>query len=164
MVSSFDEGKTAAAYGSWISATDSMNGGKSTSSIAVVEPGAANSKGAMQVTGEVVKGDGPLLFGGALYSPGGGPMQPANLSAKRAISFWTKGDGGTYTLLVLTESRNGSSGPPAMTTFVAGPEWKQYMFPFSAFDTDGSDLSGIGVVRLLQPGKFEFQIDEFEIK
>ena len=67
-------------------------------------------------------------------------MQPANLSSKKAISFWAKGDGKTYTLMVLTESRSGSSGePPAMTSFVAGPEWKQYTFPFSAFDTDGSD-------------------------
>jgi hypothetical protein len=28
-------------------------------------------------------------------------------------------------------------------TFVAGPEWKQYSFLFSSFETDGSDLSGI---------------------
>ncbi len=165
LVSGFDEGKTAAAYGSWMAASDSMNGGKSTSSIAIAEPGADNTKGAMQVSGEVVSGNGGFLFGGTLFSPGAAPMQPANLSGKKGISFWAKGDGGTYTLLVLTEERSGNSGePPAMTSFVAGPEWKQYTFPFSAFDTDGGDPRGFGFIRIAQPGKFHFEIDQVEIK
>jgi len=164
LVSGFDDGKTSAAYGSWIAASDTMSGGKSTSSISVVEPGADNTKGAMRVTGEVVKSDGPFLFAGALYSPGAGPMQPANLSSKKEISFWAKGDGQTYTLMVLTESQRNSSAEPAMTSFVAGPKWKQYTFPFTAFDTDGSDLSGIGFLRTLEPGKFQIEIDQFEIK
>jgi hypothetical protein len=164
VVSTFDEGKVAASYGMWIAAGDQMNGGKSKSSIAITEPGAAGSKGAMRVTGENVPG-GPFVFAGALYSPGAAPMQPVNLSSKKAISFWAKGDGATYTLLILTESRNGQSGEaPAMTTFVAGPEWKQYTFPFSTFETDGSDLSGIGFIRVGDLGKFQFDIDQVEIK
>ena len=51
MVSNFDEGKVKAAYGMWIPASDTMNGGKSNSKLDVVEPGAANTKGALQVTG-----------------------------------------------------------------------------------------------------------------
>jgi beta-glucosidase len=165
LISGFDDGKTSAAYGSWIAASDTMSGGKSTSSIAVVEPGANSTRGAMQVTGEVVKATTPFAFAGVLYSPGAGIMQPANLSSKKAISFWAKGDGQSYTLMVLTESRSGSSGePPAMTTFVAGPDWKQYTFPLSAFDTDGSDLIGIGFIRVLEQGKVQFQLDQFEIK
>jgi beta-glucosidase len=164
MVSNFDEGKVKAAYGMWIPASDTMNGGKSTSKLDVAEPGAANTKGALQVTGEVVPG-GPFLFAGALFSPGPAPMKAANLSKKSAISFWAKGDGGTYTMIVLTETRNGqNSEPPAMTTFAAGPEWKHYSFPFSTFETDGSDLSGIGFIRVQEPGKFQLQIDEVEIK
>lgn len=50
-----------------------------------------------------------------------------------------------------------------MTSFVAGPDWKQYTFPFSAFETDGGDLSGIGFIEVGQPGKFQFQLDEVEI-
>jgi beta-glucosidase len=163
MVSNFDEGKIAAAYGSWIGASDAMQGGKSTSMIDVAQPGAANTKGALQVTGEVMAG-GQFPFGGALYSPGTAPMQPVNLSKKHTISFWAKGDGKPYTILVLTEARSGQNGPPAMQTFSAGPEWKQYTFPFSAFETDGSDLMGVGFIRMQQPGKFQFEIDEFEIK
>jgi len=141
-----------------------MNGGKSTSKLDIVEPGANNTKGALQVSGEVVAGQG-FTFAGALYFPGSAPMKPANLSSKKGISFWAKGDGGTYTLVVMTESRSGNNGDmPAMTTFNAGPEWKQYTFPFPTFDTDGSDLSGLGFVRAAQPGKFQFEIDELQIK
>ena len=164
MVSNFDEGKVAATYGIWIPASDTMNGGTSSSKLDVVAPGAANTKGALQVTGEVVPG-GQFIFAGALFSPGAAPMQPANLSKKSTISFWAKGDGKSYTLLVLTEARSGQNGDvPAMTTFTAGPEWKQYTFPFSTFETDGSDLTGIGFIKPMEPGKFQFEIDELEIK
>jgi beta-glucosidase len=164
-VSNFDDLKISANYGSWMAAGDSMNGGKSTASMQVVQPGAENTKGALQISGEVVAGGQPFTWAGALYSPGQAPMQPVNLSGKKSISFRAKGDGKTYTLMVLTESRSGNSGElPAMATFAAGPEWKQYMFPFSAFDTDGSDLAGLGFVHVQEPGKFQFEIDQLQIK
>jgi hypothetical protein len=164
MVSDFDDSKVSANYGSWMAAGDSMNGGKSIASMQVISPGADNTKGALQITGEVVAGQ-PFSWAGALYAPAPVPMQPANLSSKKSISFWAKGDGKTYTLVVLTESRSGNSGElPAMTSFAAGPEWKQYTFLLSTFGTDGSDLSGIGFVHVQEPGKFQFEIDQFEIK
>ncbi len=164
MVSDFDGAKVAANYGSWMAAGDSMNGGKSAATMQVVSPGADNTGGALQIAGEVVAG-APFAWAGALYSPAAAPMQPANLSSKKSISFWAKGDGRTYTLVVLTESRSGNSGElPAMTTFAAGPEWRQYTFPLSTFETDGSDLSGVGFVHVREPGKFQFEIDQFEIK
>jgi hypothetical protein len=165
MVSNFDDGKVAANYGMWIPAGDSMNGGKSTAKLSVVEPGANGTKSAMQVDGEVIGNQKlPFAFAGTLFVPGSAPMQPANLSSKKEISFWAKGDGKTYTLVVLTAEHNGSDGPPAMTTFVAGPAWKRYTFPFSTFDTDGSDLSGLGFVHAQEPGKFQFELDQVEIK
>ena len=54
--------------------------------------------------------------------------------------------------------------PPAMTTFVAGPDWKQYTFPFPVFETDGSDVSGIGFMKVGRPGKVQFELDQVEIK
>jgi hypothetical protein len=161
VVSTFDDGKIAANYGSWMGVGDQMNGGKSTATLAIVQPGAANTKGALQVTGEVMAGS-PVAWAGALFFPGATPEQSVNLSAKKTISFWAKGDGKTYTLIVQTETSSGQS--PAMTTFTAGPEWKQYVFPFSAFDTDGSDLTGLGFIRILEPAKFQFQLDQLEIK
>jgi beta-glucosidase len=165
MVSNFDDLKVVANYGSWMAAGDSMNGGKSTAAMQVVEPGADNTKGALQVSGEIVATGQPFAWAGALYSPGQAPGQAVNLSNKKSISFWAKGDGKTYTLVVLTESRSGSAGEmPAMVPFAAGPEWKQYTFPFPAFETDGSDLSGLGFIHVQEPGKFQFEIDQLEIK
>ena len=69
-----------------------------------------------------------------------------NLSSKKEISFWAKGDGNTYTLQMMKESDAGQGEDfPAGVTFVAGPEWKQYTFPFSAFQADGSDMMRAGI-------------------
>jgi beta-glucosidase len=166
VVSTFDDSKISANYGSWMSAADGMYGGKSTSSITIVEPGAEGSKGAMQVAGEVVPvAGGQFPFAGVLFVPGSSPNDPANLSAEKEIRFWAKGDGQTYALVFITQKRSGRSGEmPAMTTFVAGPEWKQYSFPFSTFETDGGDIMSIAFARAQTPGKFTFELDQVEMK
>jgi beta-glucosidase len=163
VVSTFDDAKVAANYGAWLPSSDSMMGGKSKSSMDLVSPGAGGTKGALQVTGEVLPG-GQYPWAGVMFAPGSSPNDPANLSRKKEIRFWTKGDGGGYTLLLLTAQRNGQNGIPAMTTFVAGPEWKQYVFPFTTFETDGRDITGVLFVRLQDAGKFSFQIDQVEIR
>lgn len=163
VVSTFDQGKVASNYGSWMVSTDRMNGGKSTATIEIASPGANGSQGALDAKGEIIPG-AQFTWAGAMFSPGNAPMVPANLSSKKGISFWAKGDGKTYTLVVLTETRSGQNGMPAMTQFVAGPEWKLYSFPFATFETDGGDLSGIAFVATQQTGKFEFEIDQVEIK
>jgi len=163
MVSTFDDGKVAANYGSWIITTDAMSGGKSTAAMQVVQSGANGSKGALQVNGEIVPG-AQFAWAGAMFAPGSSPMEPVNLSSKKSISSWAKGDGKTYTLTVLTQARSGREGMPAMTTFVAGSEWKQYTFPFSMFQTDGGDLAGLAFVHAQEAGKFQFELDEVEIK
>ena len=53
---------------------------------------------------------------------------------------------------------------PAMVPFVAEKEWKQYTFPFTTFQTDGGDLMEFLFAASQPPGKFEFQIDQVEIK
>jgi len=163
VVSTFDEGKVAANYGSWMVSTDAMNGGRSTASMEITTLGANGSQGALDVKGEIIAGT-QFTWAGAMFSPGSAAMAPANLSSKKGLSFWAKGDGKTYTLVVLTEARSGQNGMPAMTQFTTGPGWKQYSFPFSTFETDGGDLSGIAFVATQPTGKFEFQIDQVEIK
>jgi Glycosyl hydrolase family 3 C-terminal domain/Fibronectin type III-like domain/Complex I intermediate-associated protein 30 (CIA30) len=161
VVSTFDDMKIAANYGSWISTTDAENGGKSTGSMQAVEGGANNSKGALRVTGEIVAG-GAFPYSGVMFVPGSSPMDTVNLSGKKTISFWAKGDGKGYAVALLTESNAG--GMPAIKPFVAGPEWKEYSFPISSFQTDGTDIRGLAFARAQEPGKFEFEIDQVEIK
>ncbi|HEY1221400.1 MAG: CIA30 family protein [Bryobacteraceae bacterium] len=160
VVSNFDDLKVSANFGSWTLMTDSVMGGKSTATMDAVAGGANGTKGAMRIAGENVKGAG-FIFGGAVYSPGPGMMQGADLSDKKNISFWAKGDGKTCRLLIFTET-NGQQ--PTFRTFVASPEWKQYSFSFESLKTDGHDLSGLAFLSPPGEGRFEFFIDEVEIK
>ncbi len=161
VVSTFDDGKVSANYGSWISMSDAVQGGKSTVEMHVVEGGANNSRGALRVTGELIPG-AQFTFAGALFMPGASFEDAANLSSKKTINFWAKGDGKTYVLTVGTLSRQNQM--PAMKPFVAGPDWKQYSFPIYGFETDGHDITNFGFAHGQELGKFEFEIDQVEIK
>jgi hypothetical protein len=54
-------------------------------------------------------------------------------------------------------------GISPLKLFEAGPEWKQYTFSLSDFDSDGSDITSLALVSTT-PGKFEFEIDEVQIR
>ena len=161
LVSNFDDLKISASYGSWMTLSDKIGGGKSDASIKAVPGGANGSKGALEVTGEIVPGPG-FTWAGAFFVPGDSIEDPVNLSDKKTVSFWARGDGQTYAVVVGTQ-RN-SAQMPAIQQFVAGPEWKQYTFLLSVFKTDGSDVTSVAFAQAQKPGKFEFQIDEVEIK
>ena len=88
-------------------------------------------------------------------------MEPVNLSNKKVISFWAKGDGKTYALALGTQARQEQM--PAIKTFVAGPEWQQFSFPISSFETDGHDITDLAFAQSAV-GKFAFEIDQLEIK
>ncbi len=161
VVSNFDDLKVSANYGAWMITTDADLGGKSHAELQPVEGGADGSKGALKVSGEIVPG-APFAWAGVLFHPGSSPEDAVNLSNKKTLFFWAKGDGKHYAVAVQTESTAGQM--PAILPFEAGPEWKQFSFPFSQFHTDGHDLLGIVFAHAQEPGKFEFEIDEVEIK
>jgi len=160
-VSNFDDLKVSATYGAWMPTSDQQIGGKSSASMHTVEGGANGSKGALQVTGEVLPG-ADFTWAGALFYPGSSPEDAVNLSGKKTFSFWAKGDGKNCAVAVLTASSAGQM--PGLQPFMAGPEWKRYTFSWSDFKTDGHDITGIAFAHSQEPGKFEFEIDEVEIK
>lgn len=162
MVSDFEEEKPTAKFGfGWTVSTDSVAGGKSTAEYKVVSEGAHSSKGSLLITGEITQ-DFAYPWAGAMFFPGAAPMQPANLASKKEITFWAKGDGKTYRVMLFTKS--GGSIPPTQT-FVAGPEWKEYRFQLSQFDgMDGHDLTGILFTGGTAIGKFSFQIDDVQFQ
>lgn len=140
LISDFEDGTTASKFGvGWQVSTDQMMGGKSTAQISVVDGGAEGSKKALQISGEIIPG-GSVLWAGAMFFPGSAPMAPVNLSGKKAITFWTKGDGKQYNLMLFAKSKGYI---PATRSFTAGTEWKKITLSFSAFDTDGSDLEAL---------------------
>jgi hypothetical protein len=161
VVSNFDDLKTTAQYGTWAVSSDADIGGKSKASLQPVAGGANGSKGALQVTGEVVPG-AAFSWAGVAFHPGSTPDDAVNLSGKKSLSFWARGDGKNYAVAVITESNSGQM--PGIEPFAAGPEWKQYTFSWSDFKTDGHDVTGIAFAHAQEPGKFGFEIDEVEIK
>jgi hypothetical protein len=93
-----------------------------------------------------------------MFVPGSAPGQAVNLSSKKRISFWAKGDGATYRIMLSARSY---WPVPVARLFVASREWRRYTFEISDFDgMDGHDLTGVTFAAGPQPAKFELQIDE----
>jgi imidazolonepropionase-like amidohydrolase len=161
LISDFDEGTAPTAkFGSgWSISTDSIRGGQSTAQMKIVDGGAENSKGALQIDGTIV--ESAVAWAGAMFFPGSAPMTPVNLSSKKAITFWAKGDGHSYRVMVYSQT-NGYI--PQMQSFDAGPEWKKVTMPLSAFTTDGHDVMGIFFGAWSSPGHFTLVIDNVRLE
>ena len=162
LVSDFEEGSAKTQFGTgWMLSTDSISGGKSTGEMKIVEGGANGGKHALDISG-VIDGALPFAWAGVMFSPGAEPFGPVNLSSKKNISFFAKGDGQTYRVLVFTAS---GGRIPAQQTFAAGADWKKTSIPFSAFNgTDGHDIAAILFVGGPAAGKFDFQVDDVRLE
>jgi imidazolonepropionase-like amidohydrolase len=162
LISDFDNGKADTKFGSgWMISADNIMGGKSSADMKVVDGGANGDSHSLDVSG-AIDGGLPFAWAGVMFSPGAQPFAPVNLSTKKSISFWAKGDGQTYRVMFFTES---GGRMPSQQTFDAGPAWKRVSFPFSAFNgTDGHDISAILFVGGPAAGKFDFQIDEIKLE
>jgi imidazolonepropionase-like amidohydrolase len=160
-ISDFEGEKVAANFGAgWSVSTDTMMGGKSISQYQLVKEGAQGSQGALLITGNLVQGS-QYQWAGALFSPGEGMMMPANLSFKKSINLWARGDGKAYVVMVFAQSLGFT---PAFETFVAGSDWKEYTFPFEKFGVDGSDIMGIFIGASTDIGEFSLTIDNVRLK
>lgn len=160
-ISDFEGEKITANFGAgWSVSTDEMMRGKSTSQYQLVKEGAQGSQGALLIKGDLVQGS-QYQWAGALFSPGERMMMPANLSFKKSISFWAKGDGKTYVVMVFAQSLGFT---PAFKTFVAGSDWKEYTFPFEKFGVDCSDIMGIFIGASTDLGEFSLFIDNVRLK
>ena len=157
LVSDFEDGQPSARFGKgWSISTDQMMGGKSRAELAVIAPGARGSKGALRVTGEVAPSSGNR-WAGALYSPGEQPMAPADLSSKKQLVFWARGDGKPYQVLLFVKSRGYT---PVGQPIAVEKQWKEIRLPIASFDgVDGHDLMGV-FIGTSTPGRFTLEIDD----
>ncbi|MEP6507543.1 MAG: CIA30 family protein [Gemmatimonadales bacterium] len=162
LISNFENGGATGSFGSgWLISTDKFAGGTSSAEMKVVDGGANGTKKSLGVTGTIV-GPLPYAWGGVMFMAGSQPMQPADLSGAKSVHFWAKGDGGTYKIMLFAQSKGMQ---PLMQDFVAGPEWKEYDFPFIGFDgLDGHDILGVAFTGGPNPGKFAMQIDEVSLR
>ena len=145
------EQETASAFGlGWQVSTGRILGGSEPhAAMRVVEDGAAGSHGRWRSRARSLQAS----------SAGPGPRSsvPVNLSRDRAISFWARGDGRTYQVMLLAK---GKGSMPLTQSFTAGPDWAEVSIPLSAFGTDGSDLQALTFTEVAAPGRFTFQIDD----
>lgn len=162
LVSGFEDGKTTASFGmGWMVSTDQMAGGKSSAVMTVADGGAAGTAKSLEATGIVAPGL-PYAWSGVMFMTNSIPMKATDLSKAKEIRFWAKGDGATYKVMVFAESRGRA---PLTVEFVAGAEWKEFVFPFSAFDgIDGHDIQGIAFTAGPAPAVFAFRLDELSIR
>lgn len=161
LVSAFEDGTLSATFGSgWSESTDQMRGGASVVQAKVVDGGADGTGKSLEITGEVKTGFA-FPWSGMIFFPGAQRMAPLDLSAVEALEFWARGDERPYTVMMFAKNL----GPvPSMQPLAAGPEWKKYTFPLSAFPgIDPSGLIGIFFGATQQPGAFKLQIDEVRL-
>ena len=162
LVSDFDSTDIRAEFGSgWQTSTDSLMGGASTATMAIVQGGAKETRGALEVSGTLAAG-APYPWAGAMFFPGATPMAPVDLSKFTSIAFWARGDGGTHQVMVFA-ARLGNI--PATQPFTPGPEWREFVLPLASFSNiDGSDLRGVLFSAGSKPGPFRFTIDDVRFR
>ncbi len=158
LISDFEDGTMGTRFGfGWQILADSEHGGSSSAELHVVPEGANGGKGSLLITGEVGTPSWTARAG-AVFFPGSAPWEPANLSSKKALTFWAKGDGKPYRVMLLVA---GNPAMPPTVTFTAGAAWQGFHFAFAQFGSvDGSDLLGVLFTAGMIQGRFAFQIDD----
>jgi imidazolonepropionase-like amidohydrolase len=159
-ISTFESGKTDSAFGrGWTLSDDSLMGGKSKVSMEVVNNGANGTAKSLLVHSDIQPGFA-FPWAGALFFPGSEVMKPVNVSAKKGISFFARGNV-DLNVMVFAESLGRI---PASKVVHAGAEWTEITIPWSDFGIDAKDLMGILIGGGQKNGKADFQIDEVKLK
>src|SRR5690606_21829767 len=142
--------------------TDAMAGGASVAAQDAVEGGAAGTRGALRVTGEIRPGFA-FPWARTMFHPGAQPMQPVDASSRRELVFQARGDGRTYQAMLF--SGPSAQGMPAMQSFAAGPDWTEVRIPLTAFaGADPAALRAVAITAGLPEGGFELFIDQVELR
>ena len=163
-VSNFDVGNqpTVKFGAGWFVTTDQRAGGKSVAEIKVATGGANGTPGALEVTGTLDAGL-PYGWSGVMFMPGQSAMAPANLSSKKELRFFARGEEGrSYTIMMFLRSKGQM---PVMQQFTTSADWKEVTLPFASFQgTDARDLMGIAFVASGTPGTFRLLIDDVRLR
>jgi hypothetical protein len=160
-VSDFEGDKISANFGAgWMISTDAMMSGKSTAQFKLAEGGAEGSRQCLLISGTIKEG-AAFRWSGAIFLPGKSFIDPANLSFVKGLSFQARGQGAGFAVLLF--SRSGGF-IPAVRTFEAGPEWKEYFFPWENFNAEGYDINGIFIGAYQKTGDFGLQVDNVKLK
>lgn len=159
-ISDFEQAEVTARIGSgWQISTDQMMGGTSTGEMEIVAGGAAGTAQALRVSGELGSGSmfpwsGPMLMTGAQ------PFAPTDLSMFRGLSFWLRSEGQVAAMVFSAASGQ----TPVVVTVPPAAEWTLHELDFEEFT--GVDSAGIQAIlfSVVDPGSFEFWLDEVRLR
>ncbi|MEO8001580.1 MAG: CIA30 family protein [Arenimonas sp.] len=162
LVSDFEQETVTSRYGKgWAITTDKQMGGESEAIIKRIADGANNSKGAMEISGQIKSGFA-YPWAGVFFAPGRKPMQAINYSKAKELVFWVKGDGRKYSVMTFSTTQGGI--PPSQS-FTTGPEWQEVRLSLDGFTgLELSQVTGFSFNASAPEGKFRFVIDDVEIK
>ena len=160
-VSSFDDSMQVGFGSGWAVSTDKMMGGSSEVSMRIVPDGARVPPGASK-SRDAIRPGSPYPWAGAMFFPGPQPMAPADLSRFKNLVFWTRGDGGTFRVIMFAE-RLGYI-PSSSRSRRDRPGGKSFM-PLSSFgNLDGSDLRAVLFSAGAGQEAFRLQIDSVRFR
>lgn len=163
LVSDFEQDNISSRYGNgWHITTDQIMDGQSEARIKLVSHGAKNSKGALEISGQIKQGFA-YPWAGVFFGPGAKIMQPVNYSNAKELVFWVKGDGRKYSVMAL--SKASAVGIPPSQDFETSQEWKEIRLPMSGFvGLELTSVSGFSFNAIASEGNFRFMIDNVEIR
>jgi imidazolonepropionase-like amidohydrolase len=142
----------------WDAATDAPTG-TSTVTLNVVAGGAAGTRGALAVRGELGTG-AAFPFAGARFRPTADDGVGVNLSSFDTLSFRVRGDGRSYMIYFYDLA----GGADARYEFRAGPEWSDVVVPFAQLGYDGRGMRSILFTAIGAPRSFSFLIDDVRFR
>jgi imidazolonepropionase-like amidohydrolase len=162
LVSDFEQDKISSRYGNgWNISTDTQMGGESLATMRLVGQGANNSRGALEVTGEIKAGFA-FPWAGVFFTPGEKSTQAVNYENAKELVFWVKGDGRRYNVMTFSSTQ---AGVPPSQSFIAGPVWSEVRLPLDGFaGLELSQVTGFSFNASAPEGKFSFMIDHVEIR
>jgi imidazolonepropionase-like amidohydrolase len=159
IVSNFDSGTAKLEFGSdWFISTDQMANGKSTATMTVVDGGAAGTPKALHVVTEINESYASP-WAGAMAYVGSTEMKPVDLSSKKGLTFFAKGN--TDIRVMVFAKKLGRI--PAQTTVHAGSDWTELTVLWSDLKLEGNDVQAV-LFSGISVGKSEFTIDEVRLK
>ncbi len=163
LVSDFEQDKISSRYGNgWHITTDQQMNGLSEASFQLVPNGVKNSRAALEVSGQIKEGFA-FPWAGVFFGGGAKTMQPVDYSNAKELVFWVKGDGRTYSVMMLSTAA--AIGAPPSQSFVSSSEWKEIRLPMTGFTgLELSSIVGFSFNAIGSEGEFSFTIDNVEVR
>ncbi|MHC5012554.1 MAG: amidohydrolase family protein, partial [Planctomycetota bacterium] len=148
-----DSDRPTSVVGRWGGMTDASWGGSSTATHRIVEEGAEGSRKSLLITGTTVA-NGDSTLAGPIYRLWGG----LDLSAKSALVFRAKGQGGDFRVVAIGAD---PSVGIAVHTFSVGAGWTEVVVPLSGLaPVYPRPLLGFVFTGPRAGGDFTLQIDD----